>query len=60
MPELRHAIVLVAPLLAPLPLAAHERATGSVTIDKPAPEPRGAILTKPDGRSVEVPRGEAA
>jgi outer membrane protein OmpA-like peptidoglycan-associated protein len=44
-------------LLCPLPLGAQERATGTVTIDRPPPEPRGAVLTRPDGSTVEVPRG---
>ena len=36
-----------------------DRATGQVTIDQPPPEPKGAIVTTPDGRTVEVPRGGA-
>ncbi|GGC41711.1 hypothetical protein GCM10011504_20180 [Siccirubricoccus deserti] len=51
------ALPLVALLLFPLPLGAQERATGTVTIDRPPPEPRGAVLTRPDGSTVEVPRG---
>ncbi|MCB4824593.1 OmpA family protein [Roseicella aerolata] len=44
-------------LFLPVTAATQERATGSVTIEQPPPEPRGAIVTMPDGRSVEVPRG---
>jgi outer membrane protein OmpA-like peptidoglycan-associated protein len=46
-----------AALLLPITAATQERATGSVTIEQPPPEPRGAIVTTPDGRSLEVPRG---
>jgi outer membrane protein OmpA-like peptidoglycan-associated protein len=58
----RHAVqaLAVAALLAlPLATAAQDRATGQVTIDQPPPEPKGAIVTTPDGRTVEVPRGGA-
>jgi outer membrane protein OmpA-like peptidoglycan-associated protein len=51
------ALPLAAVLLCPLPLAAQDRATGTTTIDRPPPEPRGAVLTRPDGSTVEVPRG---
>jgi outer membrane protein OmpA-like peptidoglycan-associated protein len=54
------ALPLAVLLLCPLPLGAQERATGTVTIDRPPPEPRGAVLTRPDGSTVEVPRGGSA
>lgn len=52
---LAHAVVLAA--LLPIAARAQERATGQVTIEQPPPEPKGAVLTTPDGRTVEVPRG---
>ncbi|WP_431270039.1 OmpA family protein [Dankookia sp. P2] len=56
----RHAVqIIVYAMLFPLSVAAQDRATGPVTIEQPPPEPRGAIVTTPDGRSVEVPRGGA-
>ncbi|TDH61437.1 OmpA family protein [Dankookia rubra] len=56
----RHAMqAFVVALLLPLAAAAQDRATGQVTIDRPPPEPKGALVTTPDGRTVEVPRGGA-
>ncbi|WP_158292038.1 OmpA family protein [Paracraurococcus ruber] len=51
--------MLLLALLLPPPLAAQERATGAVTVEQPPPEPKGATVTTPDGRVVEVPRGGA-
>ena len=50
---------LAVALLLPFGAMAQDRATGQVTIDQPPPEPKGAIVTTPDGRTVEVPRGGA-
>ncbi len=47
-------------LFCALPVAAQERATGTVTVPVPPPEPRGAIVETPDGRRVEMPRGAEA
>jgi outer membrane protein OmpA-like peptidoglycan-associated protein len=58
MPRLAMQALAIAALL-PLAAAAQDRATGQVTIDQPPPEPKGAIVTTPDGRTVEVPRGGA-
>jgi outer membrane protein OmpA-like peptidoglycan-associated protein len=57
-PTARWAALLGALLLPPA-TAAQERATGSANIHQPPPEPRGALVTTPDGRTVEVPRGGA-
>jgi outer membrane protein OmpA-like peptidoglycan-associated protein len=58
-PRLRGSLALLGlalPTLAP-PLAAQERATGSVTIGQP-PQPRG-IIERPGALPVEVPRDRA-
>jgi outer membrane protein OmpA-like peptidoglycan-associated protein len=61
MPKTRLAVLpLAALLLCPPPVGAQERATGTVTLDRPPPEPRGAVLTRPDGSTVEIPRGASA
>lgn len=54
------AALLASPLFA-LPAAAEERATGTVTIERPPPEPRGMAVETPGrpGQAVEVPRGTA-
>ena len=54
--------LVVPPLLLPLlpgTAAAQDRATGQVTIEQPPPEAKGTIVTTPEGRTVEVPRGGA-
>jgi len=51
------ALLLAAAL--PCAAAAQERATGTVTIDRPPPEPRGVIIERPGAAPVEVPRGQA-
>ncbi len=50
----------LAALLLPLGAAAQERATGTVTIQQPPPQPSGAVVTTPDGRTVELPPGAGA
>ena len=50
---------LLGAALLPAAAPAQERATGSVTVEQPPPEPRGVTVTTPDGRVVEVPRGQA-
>jgi outer membrane protein OmpA-like peptidoglycan-associated protein len=61
-PSLRAALLGAALPLLPLPAAAQERATGTVTIERPPPEPRGFVVEQPGrpGVAVEVPRGAAA
>lgn len=51
------ALAFLLAALLPLPVVAQERATGAFTIEQPPPEPKGATVTTPDGRVVEVPRG---
>jgi outer membrane protein OmpA-like peptidoglycan-associated protein len=55
---------LILPLLlllaSPASVLAQERATGTVQVPVPPPEPRGAVVTTPDGRQVELPAGAAA
>ncbi len=47
------------PLLAmPTALLAQDRATGTVTVPVPPPEPRGVIIQRPGQPPVEVPRGQ--
>jgi len=54
-------VVLSAVLAVPLPVAAQERATGTVTVEQPAPRPRGFVVEQ-DGRQVTtvLPPGAAA
>ena len=54
------ALVAAAFTLPPLAAPAQERATGAVRVPVPPPQPRGATLTTPDGRQVEIPAGAAA
>jgi len=50
---------LIGAALLPLAALGQERATGSVTVEQPPPEPKGVTVTTPDGRVLEVPRGQA-
>ena len=60
MPHPAHLAAALAALFLPLTAAAQESATGTVTIQQPPPEPRGAVVTGPGGQAVEVPPGAAA
>ncbi len=53
---MRRILPLCLVLLSPLPATAQERATGSVTIEQPAPPPRGFVIEQ-DGRQVTAPVG---
>lgn len=53
-------LLLLSLTMLPLAVRAQERATGAVQVPVPPPEPRGATVTTPDGRVVELPRGAAA
>lgn len=60
MPRSSHVAAALAALLLPLGAAAQERATGTVTIQQPPPQPSGAVVTTPGGQAVQVPPGAAA
>jgi outer membrane protein OmpA-like peptidoglycan-associated protein len=51
--------LLGAGALLPFAAAGQESATGTVTIDRPPPEPRGVVIERPGAPPVEVPRGQA-
>ncbi|MDI3305482.1 MAG: OmpA family protein [Acetobacteraceae bacterium] len=61
MPQPARLAAALAAFLLPLGAAAQqEPATGTVTIQQPPPRPSGAVVSTPNGRTVEVPPGAAA